>query len=146
MEMLIGILAIMVAVLLWLFSPEPLRRLLGVKARPENKPPVVRVLVHRAYFIGNPVEHFFIKVVNMTSGADIEVTHVCYQSGHRVEILSRPLPVRLQSSQTWETYVATSNIPDDADVFRHFHILLSTGEEFTSVYNKDVPPAGYVAR
>jgi hypothetical protein len=145
MEIAIAVLAIVVALLLWLFPPEPLRRLFGVEARPQRQPPVVRVLAHRAYFIGNPVEHFFIKVVNMTPGADVEVTHVWYQNGRRVEILSRPLPVRLRPSETWETYVPASNISEDADVFHHFHALISTGEEFASVHNRDVPPAGYVA-
>jgi hypothetical protein len=83
--------------------------------------------------------------VNMTPRSDVEVTHVWYQNGSRVEILSRPLPVRLRPSETWETCVPTSNIPDDADVFHHFHALISTGEEFASVHNRDVPPAGYVA-
>ena len=145
MEITIGVLAILIAVLLWFFPPEPLRRLFGLKARPQRQEPVVRVLAHRAYFIGNPVEHFFLKVVNVTPGTDVEVTHVWYENGGRVDILSRPLPVRLQPSKTWETYVPTSSIPDDADVFQHFHALISTGEVFASIHNKDVPPVGYVA-
>ena len=145
MEIAIGALAILVAALLWFFPPEPLRRLFGFKASPQRQQPVVRVLAHRAYFIGNPVEHFFLKVVNVTRGTDVEVTHVWYENGGRVDILSRLLPVRLRSSETWETYVPTSGIPDDADVFQHFHALISTGEVFASIHKKDVPPVGYVA-
>ena len=145
MEIVIGVLAILVAVLLWFFPPERLRRLFGLKARPLRQQPVVRVLAHRAYFIGNPVEHFFLKVVNLTPGTDVEVTHVWYENGGRVDILSRPLPVRLRPIETWETYVPTSSIPEDADVFQHFHALISTGEVFASIHNKDVPPVGYVA-
>lgn len=145
MEIAIGVVAIVVAVLLWIFPPEPLRRLFRIKARSQRQQPEVRVLVHRAYFIGNPVEHFFIKVVNVTPETDVEVTHVWYENGDRIDILSRPLPVRLRPSETWETYVPTSSVPDDADVFQHFHALVSTGEVFLSVHNEDVPAAGYVA-
>ncbi len=116
-----------------------------VNVGPQLQPPALRVLVHRAYFIGKPVEHFFIKIVNVTPGADVEVTHVWYEGGNRVDILSRPLPVRLRPSETWETFVATSIIPHDVNVFQHFHALISTGESFSSEHNRDVPPAGYVA-
>ena len=145
MEIAIAIVAIVVAVLLWIFPPEPLRRLFGIKARLQHLEPEVRVLVHRAYFIGNPVEHFFIKVVNVTPETDVEVTHVWYENGDRVDILSRPLPVRLRPNETWETYVPTSSVPEDTVVFQHFHALVSTGKVFVSVHNEDVPAAGYVA-
>jgi hypothetical protein len=107
--------------------------------------PTLRLLVHRAFFDQNPLEHFFVKIVNMTPDADVEVTHVWYQNGARVDILTRVLPVRLRPSETWETYIPTHSIPRDADVFRKFHALISTGEVFASVQNKDVPPRGYVA-
>jgi hypothetical protein len=109
------------------------------------QPPSVRLLAHRAFFDGNSVEHFFVKIVNMTPDADVEVTHVWYQNGRRVDILSRPLPVRLRPSETWETYIPVSNLPADADAFHYFHALISTGEVFTSAVNRDVPPRGYVA-
>ena len=108
-------------------------------------PPTLRVLAHRAYFDRNPMEHFFIKIVNITPDADVEVTHVWYQNGRRVDILSRVLPTRLRPSETWETFVPTASVPPDADAFRHFHALLSTGQVFASEHNKDVPPRGYVA-
>ena len=58
MEIAIGVVAIVVAVLLWIFPPELVRRLFRIKARSQRQQPEVRVLVHRAYFIGNAVEHF----------------------------------------------------------------------------------------
>ncbi|MEM5785756.1 MAG: hypothetical protein AAGU11_00480 [Syntrophobacteraceae bacterium] len=116
----IEVVALLVAVLLWLFPPEPLRRIFGIRPANQPQPPAVRVLAHRAYFIGNPVEHFFVKVENITAGVDVEVTHIWYQNEKRVDILSRPLPVRLRSSETWETFVPTASIPEDVDVFQHF--------------------------
>jgi len=110
-----------------------------------RQPPTLRVLAHRAFFDQNPLEHFFIKIVNMTPDADVEVTHVWYQNGCRVDILIRPLPVRLRPSETWETYIPTSRIPRDTRVFENFHALISTGEVFASMQNRDVPPRGYVA-
>jgi len=107
--------------------------------------PTVRVLVHRAFFDGNPTEHFFVKIVNTTPDADVEVTHVWYQSNDRVDILVRRLPVRLRPSETWETFIAVADIPRDADAFDHFHAHLSTGEVYASSQNKDVPPRGFVA-
>jgi hypothetical protein len=107
--------------------------------------PILRLLAHRAFFNGNPIEHIFVKIVNMTPDADVEVTHVWYQNGHRVDILSRPLPVRLRPSETWETYIPASSIPRDAHIFQNFHALISTGEVFAAVHNKDVPPSGYLA-
>jgi len=110
-----------------------------------RQPPTLRLLVHRAFFDQNPIEHFFVKIVNITSDADVEVTHVWYQNGARVDILARLLPVRLRPSEMWETYIPTHSIPRGTDVFRNFHALISTGEVFVSVQNKDVPPRGYVA-
>ena len=118
---------------------------INLNVEPQRQLPVLKVLAHRAYFIGNPVEHFFIKVVNITPGADVEVTHVWYKNGCRIDILSRLLPVRLRPNETWETYVATSIIPHDVEALQHFHALISTGEVFASEHNKYVPPTGYVA-
>ena len=118
---------------------------INVNVGSQRKLPTLRVLAHRAYFINNPTEHFFIKIVNITPDYDVEVTHVWYQNARRLDILSRPLPVRLRPNETWETYAPVSNIPHDLDAFKHFHVLISTGEVFTSEHNRDVPPAGYVA-
>ena len=118
---------------------------INVNVGPQPQLPAVRVLVHRAYFVSNPMEYFFIKIVNVTAGSDVEVTHVWYQNGARVDILIRPLPVRLRPNQTWETYVPTRSIPDDLDVFEKFHAMTSIGQVFASEHNKDVPSVGYVA-
>ena len=118
---------------------------INLNVGPQRQPPALKVLAHSAYFIGNPVEYFFIKLVNITPEVDVEVTHVWYKNGCRVDILSRPLPVRLRPNETWETYVATSIIPHDVEALQHFHALISTGEVFASEHNKDVPSTGYVA-
>ena len=135
------------------------RDIINMNVGPQRQPPNLRLLAHRAYFDDSPYrdvaasgvstnsnqeEHFFIKIVNMTPES-VEVTHVWYQNGRRVDILNRPLPVRLQPNEIWETYVPVSEIPSDVDPFNHFHALISTGEEFVSVHNKNVAPKGYVA-
>lgn len=122
------------------------RDIINVNAAPRRHPPTLRVLAHRGYLVGETVERFFIKIVNTTPDAEVEVTHVWYQDGQRVEhILNRPLPVRLRPNETWETFERVANIPQDPDVFRHFHVALSTGERFTSEHNANVPSVGYVA-
>jgi hypothetical protein len=118
----------------------------GLNGPVMRQPSSLRLLAHRAFFDQNSSEHFFIKIVNVTPDADVEVTHVWYcQNGRRVDILCRPLPVRLRPSETWETYVPVTSLPEDADTFQGFHALISTGEVFTSIHNRDVPPRGYVA-
>lgn len=112
---------------------------------PKIHKPKLRVLVHRGYFSGNPVEYFFIKIVNITSKVNIVVTHVWYKNGQRIDILNRPLPVRIKSNGIWETFIPSVNITNENDVFQHFHVLISTGEVFDSEHNKDVPPVGYIA-
>jgi hypothetical protein len=114
--------------------------------QPQLNPINVQVLVHKAYFLNDPVRHFFIKITNATRDAEIEVTHVWYENDtENVGILSVPLPKRLKPSEQFEPYVPVANIPEHDDVFQHFRIKLSTGEEFTSQQNVDVPSIGFVA-
>lgn len=113
---------------------------------PQPLPIIVQVLVHKAYFLNNRVQHFFIKITNATRDVDIEVTHVWYKNDpENVHILRIPLPKRLKPSEQFETYVPVADIPEHDDVFQRFRIKLSTGEEFTSQQNVDVPSIGFVA-
>lgn len=117
-----------------------------VSAPSVRAPSILRVLTHRAFFVRRPEEHFFVKIVNLNPVADVEVTHVWYESARRrVDILSRVLPVRLKQSEMWETYIRVDALPADEDGFGNFRVLLSTGEVFNSARNISVPPRGYVA-
>jgi hypothetical protein len=49
--------------------------------QPQPLPINIRVLVHKAYFLNNPIQHFFIKMVNDTPDTEVEVTHVWYENG-----------------------------------------------------------------
>ncbi len=109
-------------------------------------PITVRVLVHKAYFLNNSVQCFFIKIVNATS-AEVEVTHVWYENDlETVDILMAPLPWRLKPSETYETWVPVAEIPECDNIYQHFRVVVSTGEVFTSQQNVNVRPFGFVAR
>jgi hypothetical protein len=123
-----------------------------------DRPPALRtgdgtrtivVRVHRAYFSGQREECHFVNLTNLSSSRTIEVTHVWYEDEtHHIPIIqhSRPLPVRLELDQSWETWLESSRLPlrhrDDA--MSRFRARLSTGEVFGSVPNPSVPPMGFV--
>jgi|LGOV01.1.fsa_nt_gb hypothetical protein len=117
---------------------------IGDQKTSTNKSILMRV--HRAFFENDPIEHYFINVVNASQKADVEITHVWYEGSKRVDIIvsHRPLPRLLHPSQSWETWVATDMIPNDSDVFQKFRVRFSTGEVIESEFNKDVPPRGFV--
>ncbi len=113
---------------------------------PRPLPINIRVLVHKARFLNDPIQHFFIKIVNGTRDAEVEVTHVWYENDtESVEILTAPLPRRLKPSETYETWVPVSDISEHDDIFQHFRVMVSTGEVFTSQQNVNVRPKGFVA-
>jgi len=113
---------------------------------PRPLPFNIRVLVHKAYFQNNPVQYFFIKIVNITSDAEVEVTHVwCESDTETVDILTAPLPRRLKPFETYETWVPVEDISEHDDIFQHFWVVVSTGEVFSSQQNVDVRPIGFVA-
>jgi hypothetical protein len=114
--------------------------------QPQPLPINVRVLVHKAYFQDNPVQHFFIKIVNATRGVPVEVTHVWYKNGTKsVDFLTPQLPRRLEESETFEIGVPVAVIPENDDIFQHIQVMVSTGEVFASQQNVDVRPFGSVA-
>jgi hypothetical protein len=109
--------------------------------------PALRLSVHRAYFGGSPVEHLFINATNL-SGSDLVVTHVWFATEPELHVINlrRPLPKRLQAQETWETWIATAQLPPDARVepFTLARARLSTGEVFQSAENVGVPEIGTV--
>jgi hypothetical protein len=131
----------------WKMRAEELaREAIEVGPLPRPLPINIRMLVHKAYFQNNPIQHFFIKIVNDTRDADVEVTHVWYENDtESVEILTAPLPRRLKPFETYEIWVPVADISEHDDIFQHFRVMVSTGEVFTSQQNVNVRPFGFVA-
>lgn len=105
--------------------------------------------VHRAYFVGDSTEMYFINLTNLSPGRVLEVTHVWYEDEtHHVPIIraARPLPIRLDLDESWETWIPVQNIPghERRDACRHFRARITTGDVFVSEENPDVPPVGQV--
>lgn len=107
----------------------------------------VRVLVHRAVFLPRSPEHFFIKITNLSSGRDVEVTHIWFATAQDVHVLNeaRPLPARLRPDETLETWKPVAQVPSRVGVERLVRVRLSTGAVVKSRLNKSIPPVGYVA-
>jgi len=115
--------------------------------RPQARPTwSVRVRVHRAFFVNDTVQHYFINVVNISDASEVEVTHVWYEGSRRVDIIQvqRPLPRLLRPNQSWETWVRVMDIPNDPEPFRNFRVRLSTDEVFESEERRDAQGMGFV--
>ncbi len=113
-------------------------------AAPET---VLRLTVHRAYFVGNPVEHLFVNATNLSNSA-VEISHIWFATDPEVPALNprRVLPKRLQPQETWETWIASGQLSAEYldTPFTLARARLSTGEVIESVENVNVPPAGFV--
>lgn len=112
-------------------------------------PRLLDVRVHRAFFSADDEECHFVNLTNLSPSRVIEVTHVWYEDEtHNIPILqaSRPLPVRLELDQSWETWIQSSRLPTlhRHDAFSRFRARISTGSVFVSRANASVPPSGMV--
>jgi len=108
----------------------------------------VRVRVHTAYFgNGNPTPYYFISVTNKSSTRDVEITHVWFATNPPVHLqnIHRPLPVRLQYDEPWETCIEVARLPDVPGVDRLGRIRLSSGDTVHSRTDRNVPSQGFVA-
>jgi DNA-binding MarR family transcriptional regulator len=109
----------------------------------------VSVLVHLARRMPGEQVAYFIKVINLSTSRDIEVTHVWIAPQTQIPIPNdvRSLPVRLRPDETWETWVPFNAIPESlySRVHRLVRVQLSNGSMIRSQLNKKVPPVGYVA-
>lgn len=115
----------------------------------EDQERILEVRVHRAYFVGRPAECYFINLTNLSPRRALEVTHVWYEDEtNHIPVLqeTRPLPVRLDLDQSWETWIEAGALPTHhrSDAFRYFRARISTGKVFTSRPNPKVPPVGSV--
>ena len=110
-----------------------------------------KTLVHIAYWSATHVDepYVFLKVVNMTRGRDIEITHVWWETQPQYHVINheRPLPIRLVPLETWETWVPLAEIAniDSKQIYRLGRVRLSSGETLKTKRNRDVPPFGAVA-
>ena len=108
----------------------------------------VRVHVHTAYVRnGNPTPYYFVNVTNTSSTRDVEVTHAWFATNPPVHILNshRPLPVRLQHDEPWETCIEVARLPDVPGMDRLGRVRLSSGDTVHSTANRNLPSQGFVA-
>jgi hypothetical protein len=111
---------------------------------------IVRLATHIAHYPEMPdIQFYFINITNI-SKKPIEITHVYYEdidNNHiSVKQSARPLPVRLEVNQVWETCLAITRIPEKYryKAFGMFKIRLSTHEFFSSKKANDIPQRGTV--
>lgn len=111
---------------------------------------MIKIRTHRAFFVGNTTEHYFINITNVSPVRPLEVTHVWYEDDKSNHILvaqpSRKLPIRLDLDQSWETWISVNELPTDnrESAYQSFYARISTGDVFKSEANLNVPPRGTV--
>lgn len=109
----------------------------------------LKLRVHRARFVGSPKEHYFINATNLSRNLAIEITHIWYEDEkYHIPIShpSRTLPVRLDTNQSWETFIEIRRLPENHrhNPYNYFRARLSTGDIFKSEKNLSVPRYGSV--
>ena len=106
----------------------------------------LRLTVHRALFLPEGPECYFINATNIGSYGEIEVTHVWFETAPPVYVIQpdRPLPKRLKPQETWETWLRVDSLDSRQDVFVLARARLSTGIVVSSLKNVDVPLYGSV--
>lgn len=109
----------------------------------------VRARVHIATFLPFDEPTVFVKVVNLSSSRDVEITHVWIAGEPNIQIVNvdRPLPVRLRPDETWETWFPLRDVPSTLidRLFQLVRVQVSSGAIFKSKENKAVPEFGHVA-
>jgi hypothetical protein len=91
-------------------------------------------------------------VTNLSRDRGVEVTHVWFDTEPPVHVLlaERPLPVRLRSDESWETWVEAGKLWDRPSVASPSHpetlarVRLSSGKVVKSRPNRHVPSMGFV--
>jgi hypothetical protein len=109
----------------------------------------IRFTVHRAFFVHDATECFFLNISNLSRNRDIEVTHVWIDCEPQVTALhpDRLLPRRLKPDESWETWIEVERVPINCrdTALTLGRARLSSGRIIKSRENKDVPTAGTVA-
>lgn len=93
--------------------------------------------------------YYFINATNLSPNRALELTHVWYEDQkHYIPVImvSRPVPVRLDVDQSWETWIEVHKIPEPNrfSAFENFRVRISTGTVFRPEANPNVPPYGFV--
>ncbi len=124
---------------------------LNDSAAPEQKSVerMLKLRVHLGQFVNRPGVYYFINATNLSPDRALEVTHVwCEDEGRHIPVTqpSRPLPVRLDVDQSWETWINVGKISEANrfSAFENFRARISTGTIFKSEANLTVPPYGFV--
>ncbi len=109
-----------------------------------NKP-IVRV--HKAKFIRNDEDYYFVKVINRSLKYDYTVTHIWIEPKEEVyiSILDSvpPLPCLIKPSQVVEGYIIKSEVNLDEDkVYKKVKVRLSYGRVLCSKRNRTIERPG----
>lgn len=127
-------------------AEESARNAIEKGPQPQQIPLDIRVLVHKGYFLNNPIQYFFVKIINAMRYIEVEVTHLWYEKDSvTVDFLTASLPNRLRPSETCEIPIPAAAIPEHDDIYQNFRVMISTGEVFTSQQNVTVRPYGSIA-
>jgi hypothetical protein len=131
----------------------------------------VRVLVHGGYFVhgfgasplttppdmlssppvtgygGELVRYYFMKVTNLSTDREIELTHAWFTGAPRDLLLTRrALPARLAADETWEGWLNAATLADAPNIERSGRVLIAGRKRpIKSRLNRGVPPVGHVA-
>ena len=106
-----------------------------------------RVLVHEAHPKNNPtLLRYYVKIHNRSRKNNYTVTNVWAQDkGGDKYFLEIPLPVTIEPTKIWETFMNKNEIIDHDNIFKNIRVELSNDKILKSKHNKNVASEGYVA-
>lgn len=122
--------------------------LLDLMRRQHQERRRVLALVHQGVFINvGPTPYYFLTVTNLSENKGVEISHAWFATTPRVELVNpgSPLPARLRVGETWEGWVAATQLTDTPEIELLGRVLLSDGTVVKSRLNRSVPAQGYVA-
>jgi len=108
---------------------------------------MVKVGVHRAFFLGGREPYYFVKVTNRSSTRDVEITHAWFEGDPKVHMIlpQRPLPKRLRPDEQWECWTPAAAMRHVRNVERAARVQLTSGKVVKSRRDTDLPELGYIA-
>ena len=110
--------------------------------------PRVRVRAHRGVLLGSQEPSIFINVRNKSFAREFEITHVWIASDPPTHILqeSRPLPRRLKTDESWETWITIAEIPEQyrEEALTLGRVRLGNDKIIDSKAATGVPSGGFV--
>jgi hypothetical protein len=96
---------------------------------------------------GEVVRYYFMKVTNLSSNREIEVTHAWFAGADRELLMTRrPLPRRLAPDETWEGWLNAATLAHVSNVERAGRVLIAGRKKpVRSRLNRGGPPIGHIA-